>query len=144
MRFLSVVAAASLIAACAGAPSSRYPSHVLHEKRDGEPHQWGKRDRAAAHEALPIRIGLRQRNLEHAERFISEISDPRSPNFGKSLCISASILSVADNYIWVGKHWTAEQIANTFAPHQETKDYVTRWLTDSGIDRSRISFSTGA
>lgn len=84
MRFLSVVAAASLISACCAAPSNPYANHILHEKRSGVPHQWGKRDRAAGHEVMPIRIGLRQRNLEHAERFISDVSDPTSPNFGKS------------------------------------------------------------
>lgn len=83
MRFLSVVAAASLISACCAAPSAKYSNHVLHEKRDGMPHQWGKRNRAAGYEVMPIRIGLRQRNLEHAERFINEVSDPSSPNFGR-------------------------------------------------------------
>jgi tripeptidyl-peptidase-1 len=42
-----------------------------------------------------------------------------------------------------GKHWTAEQVANTFAPHQETKDVVTDWLAGAGIAASRLSFSTG-
>lgn len=46
-------------------------------------------------------------------------------------------------FFMIGKHWTAEQVANTFAPHQETKDAVTDWLIESGIDRSRLSFSTG-
>ncbi|KAL9115804.1 MAG: hypothetical protein Q9227_000172 [Pyrenula ochraceoflavens] len=45
--------------------------------------------------------------------------------------------------ISLGKHWTAEQVANTFAPHQETKDSVMDWLIESGIDRSRLSLSTG-
>ena len=92
MRFLSVVATACLLSACAAAPGTKYSNHVVHEKRDGIPHQWGKRDRAAAHEMLPIRIGLRQRNLEHAERFIYDVSDPNSPNFGRSPCsLSISI-----------------------------------------------------
>ena len=48
------------------------------------------------------------------------------------------------NSILSGKHWTAERVANTFAPHKETKDTVTEWLVDSGIDGSRLSFSTGS
>jgi tripeptidyl-peptidase-1 len=43
----------------------------------------------------------------------------------------------------VGKHWTAEQIANTFAPHPKSKNTVLDWLVDSGIDRSRLSMSKG-
>lgn len=42
-----------------------------------------------------------------------------------------------------GKHWSAEKIANTFAPHPETKDTVMDWLVESGIDRSRLSLSAG-
>lgn len=84
MRLLSVVAAASFVCACCAAPGNLYSNHILHEKRDGVPHQWGKRDRAAGHEVMPIRIGLRQRNLEHAERYMYEVSDPTSPNFGKT------------------------------------------------------------
>lgn len=102
MRFLTVVAAAALVSVSSAVPAPGSNSnHVLHEKRDGVPHQWGKRDRAAAHEVLPIRIGLRQRNLEHAERFILDVSDPTSPNFGSSPCtpIALPIKSPADRNI---------------------------------------------
>jgi tripeptidyl-peptidase-1 len=89
MHFLSVTAVATLLsvfssAAPGAGPRPRTLNHVLHEKRNGEPHQWAKHARAAAHEELPIRIGLRQRNLEHAERFILDVSDPDSLNFGKA------------------------------------------------------------
>jgi tripeptidyl-peptidase-1 len=77
-----VVALASSAITCSAAPSSG-SRHVLHEKRDGEPHLWEKRERAIPSQVLPIRIGLRQRNLEHAERYIYDVSDPTSPNFGK-------------------------------------------------------------
>ncbi|KAI9689385.1 MAG: hypothetical protein M1822_010036 [Bathelium mastoideum] len=123
MRASSIlVAVATLFSAVTvAAPSNT--KHVLHEKRDGNPHHWGKRSRALSDDVLPIRIGLRQRNLENAEEYIKEVADPKSPNFGK--------------------HWSAEKVANTFAPTQQTKDGVTDWLVSSGIDRSRISFSTG-
>ncbi|KAH8646085.1 Pro-kumamolisin, activation domain-containing protein [Xylariales sp. PMI_506] len=101
-------------------PSSK---HVLHEKRDIKTHQWEKRDRAAHEHVMPIRLGLRQRNLEHAERFMYDVADPRSPNFGK--------------------HWSAEKVANTFAPHPETKNAVLDWLVEAGIQRSRLSLSNG-
>jgi tripeptidyl-peptidase-1 len=44
---------------------------------------WTKHSRASKDAILPVRIGLNQRNLEHSERFLEDISDPDSPNFGK-------------------------------------------------------------
>lgn len=116
--FLSIAACCVLVSA-APAPSN----HRLHEKRNGHPHEWTKRSRAHGHKILPIRIGLQQRNLHLADEFIMDISDPASPNFGK--------------------HWSAEKIANTFAPSREATDTVTNWLLDSGIDASRLTYSTG-
>ncbi|KAI1177804.1 peptidase S8/S53 domain-containing protein [Nemania sp. FL0916] len=124
MRFSTLVAAlASSAATTSLAAPSPSKGHVLHEKRDGKPHLWEKRDRAARSQVLPIRIGLRQRNLENAERYIYEVSDPHSPNFGT--------------------HWTAEQVANTFAPSTTTKNAVLNWLVDSGIELPRITLSKG-
>ncbi|KAI0451280.1 peptidase S8/S53 domain-containing protein [Xylaria acuta] len=122
MRVPTLIAAL----ACSAIPSSAAPSsngHVLHEKRDGAPHLWQKRDRATPSQVLPIRIGLRQRNLENAESYIYEVADPTSPNFGK--------------------HWSAEKVANTFAPSPEAKNAVVNWLVDAGIERQRISLSKG-
>ncbi len=39
-----------------------------------------------------------------------------------------------------GKHWTPEQVHDAFAPKKETVTSVTQWLTDSGIEDSRIMF----
>lgn len=121
MHFSTAAAAAALVLACTAAPTSgRYN---LHEKRDGQPHAWQKRHRAVADQVLPIRIALKQRNLDNAASYIYDVADPNSPNFGK--------------------HWSAEKVANTFSPHPETKDSVMNWLVESGIDRSRLSLSTG-
>lgn len=57
-------------------------SLVLHEKRSGLPQHWQKRSRAYSDFILPVRIGLRQQNLEHAERYLLDVSDPSSANFG--------------------------------------------------------------
>ncbi|KAH9890789.1 peptidase S8/S53 domain-containing protein [Xylariomycetidae sp. FL2044] len=123
MRFSTCAAALAVYAVhCLATPLST-PRHVLHEKRDGGLHMWEKRQRADSAQILPIRVALRQRNLENAEAYIYDVSDPTSPNFGK--------------------HWTAEQVANTFAPHPETRSAVLKWLVGSGIDRSRLSMSTG-
>jgi tripeptidyl-peptidase I len=42
-----------------------------------------------------------------------------------------------------GKHWSAEKIANTFAPAKKTTDGVADWLVKSGIDATRQTYSTG-
>lgn len=63
--------------------SSRLDSHVVHEKRDALPVAWTKHSRAPRDEILPVRIGLNQRNLEHSDKFLEDISDPASPNFGE-------------------------------------------------------------
>ncbi len=69
------------------------------------------------------------------------------PNPQISVADSCCILSegsFTDDAISIGKHWSAEQVANTFAPSQETKNAVTEWLAKSGIDLTRITYSTGA
>lgn len=122
MHLLSLSTALLTLASTISAiPTS---NHVLHEKRNDGPHSaWKKHSRATGTEILPVRIGLKQRNLEHAERFIQDISDPASPNFGK--------------------HWSVEKVANVFAPAKETSDSVTDWLVNAGIDMRRIKLSTG-
>ncbi|KAH7092125.1 peptidase S8/S53 domain-containing protein [Paraphoma chrysanthemicola] len=98
-------------------------SHIVHEKRYASPVTWTRTSRAPKDAILPVRIGLHQRNLEHSDRFLADISDPDSPNFGK--------------------HWTAERVANTFAPHPEASDSTIEWLTTSGIELNRIKHSKG-
>ncbi|KAI1322779.1 peptidase S8/S53 domain-containing protein [Xylariaceae sp. FL0255] len=120
MLFSNLLVAAVTAATCLAAPSSK---HIVHEKRSASPHLWEKRHRAIRSQTLPIRIGLRQRNLDNIERYIYEIADPESPSFGK--------------------HWTPEQVANTFSPHPDSKNAVLDWLVGSGIDRTRLGMSTG-
>ncbi|KAK1094542.1 hypothetical protein LTR48_000091 [Friedmanniomyces endolithicus] len=119
MHLLTLVAA---FAGFASALPSAEP-HVLHEKRDGLPVAWRHHSRAERSTVLPVRIGLKQRNLEHGSRYIADVADPKSPNFGK--------------------HWSAEKVANAFMPSQETSDKVTNWLTSSGISANRLSHSVG-
>lgn len=57
--------------------------HAVHEKRHVAPVAWSKQARAPRDTVLPVRIGLTQRNLEHADRFLDDVSNPDSLNFGK-------------------------------------------------------------
>ena len=56
--------------------------HVLHEKGDAEHYSWSKRERAPGHLQLPIKIALQEQNLENADTYLYDVSDPASPNFG--------------------------------------------------------------
>lgn len=40
-----------------------------------------------------------------------------------------------------GKHWTAEQTHDAFAPSEESVNTVKNWLVESGIDRHLITHS---
>ena len=42
-----------------------------------------------------------------------------------------------------GKHWSAEKVANTFLPSVETRKAVIQWLTESGINRTRLQMAKG-
>ncbi|TGO42774.1 hypothetical protein BHYA_0005g00390 [Botrytis hyacinthi] len=96
-------------------------SFVSHEKRNTPHTQWMKRDRIASTTLLPVRIGLSQGNLEKGHDFLMDVSHPKSSNYGK--------------------HWTAEQVHEMFAPSEETINTVRNWLVDSGIAASRIVHS---
>lgn len=107
---------------CAPAPTE-HGTYVLHEKRSGEPHAWDKHSRTAKDHVLPVRIGLKQQNLDLAEEYINDVAHPDSPNYGK--------------------HWTPEQIAKTFEPAQEATDKTVDWLVSSGISVDRLRHSLG-
>ncbi|XP_014554118.1 hypothetical protein COCVIDRAFT_39894 [Bipolaris victoriae FI3] len=89
--------------------------NTVHEKRDTVSSVWEKHSAATGNMILPVRIGLKQQNLENAERFLQDISDPDSPNYA----------------------------ANTFAPHQEATETTLGWLCDLGIASERMKQSVG-
>ncbi len=122
MKLLALSVLACLVAACEAAPAST-GTHVLHEKRDVLHPAWKVHSRAPRDYVMPMRFALKQRNLEHAERYILEVSDPASPSFGK--------------------HWTAQQVADMFAPAPEASDRTLEWLVAVGISPDRLKHSTG-
>ncbi|PSK33926.1 Protease KEX1 [Elsinoe australis] len=122
MQLSSAVITAILALTCAAAPHPR-SAWVQHEKRDTTSHQWQRRDRAVPAHVIPIDIALRERNIENTARYVEDVSDPKSPNFGK--------------------HWSSEKIANVFSAHDDSKEAVLQWLEESGVDRARVALSTG-
>lgn len=115
---LTLLALVALIASVIAAPST---THVLHEKRDALPFGWERHDKLPSRDVLPMRIALKQSNLDKAEEYLMDVSHPNSPNYGQ--------------------HWSAKKVAETFAPSRESFDAVTVWLKGSGIAPERITRS---
>ncbi|KAK2609355.1 hypothetical protein QQS21_002136 [Conoideocrella luteorostrata] len=97
-------------------------SHVLHEKRDlANPMGWTKREAADGAQKVPVRIALKQSNLDKGMDYILEVSDPQSAKYGQ--------------------HYKPNQVADLFAPSTETIDSVKTWLVKSGIPSDKITLS---
>ncbi|KAJ7093316.1 subtilisin-like protein [Mycena belliarum] len=94
---------------------------VVHEQRDHIPHGWSHHSKHPSDAILPLRIGLVQPNLDSIDSFLNEVAHPESSSYGK--------------------HWTAQQVADKFAPTAETIDAVIGWLVDGGFEKERVRVS---
>ncbi|KAH7038297.1 peptidase S8/S53 domain-containing protein [Microdochium trichocladiopsis] len=104
--------------------SKRYvpATHSLHERH--EPQQaahWSRRSKVPSSALLPVRIGLAQGNLQAGHERLLAISDKTSEHYGK--------------------HMTAEEVIDFFAPPQSLVDAVADWVSSAGISRERIGHS---
>lgn len=94
MLLLKVLAALAALTLTAASPLDI--PHYVHEKRAGPPRGWTKRNALDRRAVLPMRIGLKQSNLEKTWEWLSDVSHPESENYGR--------------------HWSAKQVAEAFAP----------------------------
>lgn len=117
----SLLAACSFITAAIAVPAPSSKRHVVHERRERLPINWEKNAKLHGDSFMPLRIALTQSNLHRADEFLMDVSDPESPNFGK--------------------HWSAKQVAESFAPSKETLSSVISWLADNGISNDRVKQS---
>lgn len=95
--------------------------HVVHEERPVARSAWTKTHRIHSEAKLPVRVGLSQQNLHQAEKFITDVAHPESPNYSK--------------------HWSPEEIVETFKPSKASVDAVLEWLQMEGIHPSRTRLS---
>lgn len=94
MLWYSLLITSSIFASVFAAPTT----HVLHEKRDVAVKFPRRRvDRDAV---IPVRIGLKQTNLESGYERLMDVSHPSSPNYGK--------------------HLSAQEVHSIFAPPEES------------------------
>ncbi|KUJ16192.1 subtilisin-like protein [Mollisia scopiformis] len=119
MHFHSIAVFSFLAAQVAAVPFST--RHVVHERREAVPEAWIKRDRIDGAAILPIRIGMTQSNLDKGHDLLMEVSTPGSAKYGK--------------------HYTAEEVTEIFAPSQATVDAVREWLVSAGFAAEQISQS---
>ncbi|KAI1298791.1 subtilisin-like protein [Xylaria venustula] len=97
-------------------------THAIHERHAPHwAHQWTKKAKVPARAVLPMRIGLRQSNLEAGHEKLMDISNPASPNYGK--------------------HMSAQEVIDFFAPHESSIDVIREWVQSAGISADRISLS---
>ncbi|KIJ66050.1 hypothetical protein HYDPIDRAFT_87640 [Hydnomerulius pinastri MD-312] len=106
------------LAASAGPTLSPW---TLHERRSHIPSGWSRARKHNPSAVIPLRFALAQPNIEDIEEYLYDVSHPNSPNYGN--------------------HWTAAQVAATFAPSPESADAVHNWLLESGIEAHRIKIS---
>jgi tripeptidyl-peptidase-1 len=102
------------------APSQR-ATHVIHERRTTEPVGWVKSHRADADDFIPLRIGMKQQNLQVLEDLLMDVAHPDSPTYGQ--------------------HWTPEKIIDFFAPGESTLYSIRTWLSASGISEDKLRLS---
>ena len=94
MLFTTLLTAAAFAATAFSSPISN--THSVHEKRSELPRGWKKRDVLDRRALLPMKVALSQSNLDKGWDWLKGVSYPDSEDYGK--------------------HWTAKEIAEAFAP----------------------------
>ncbi|KAI1106426.1 subtilisin-like protein [Jackrogersella minutella] len=135
MKLFSLVALAGLAvlevlaappfqsAGSSGSKRSIPDTHIQHEKRTAlQARSWKKGERAIPEAILPMRIGLKQQNLQSGHGLLMDISNPESKNYGK--------------------HLSAEEVVKLFEPAKTSFKAVKGWLREAGIPSHNISQSS--
>ena len=112
---LGLLSQASLLVSVLAAPHAT--RRVVHEKRTLPALDRG--DRVDPDSIIPVRIGLKQSNLESGYERLMEVSHPSSKTYGK--------------------HLSAAQVHDLFAPTEETVTAVKEWLIFAGVDANSIT-----
>ncbi|KAH9938954.1 subtilisin-like protein [Epithele typhae] len=87
-----------------------------------DPRRWVLARRAIAADVLVLHIGLAQRNLDHLDQFLMNVSPSSSSTYGH--------------------HWTTAQVVEAFRPPEDATEAVRTWLVaDGSISEDRISLS---
>ncbi|KAF2764443.1 subtilisin-like protein [Teratosphaeria nubilosa] len=122
MLVAAVYLGALVATACAAAVPYAANGHVLHESRTSNVNRhWKRNSRVDANAIIPVRIALKQQNIDVGAERLLEISDPLSSKYGK--------------------HLKAGEVHDLFAPPHDVVSAVREWLVDSGVDPRVIAHS---
>lgn len=113
----------SLGAFSASVSQARHHERSIFEKRSASEKRWSRRERLDGGLVIPLKVGLKQNNLDRIEEELLAVSDPTSPRYGK--------------------HWTPQEVADFFVPSDETIMLVADWLHAAGLDKQRHRLTNG-
>ncbi|KAK4541079.1 hypothetical protein LTR36_008304 [Oleoguttula mirabilis] len=116
--------AATTPTAAVGWPAEAISGHIVHESRVSHASvasRWRQNGRVEADAVIPVRIGLKQSNLEAGSDQLLAISHPNSEDYGK--------------------HLTPDEVDGLFAPSDDTVNAVRDWLISAGVDNRTIAHS---
>lgn len=105
-------------------PTEASDTPVLHESRLSHASlssRWRRVARVDSDAVIPVRIGLKQSNLDAGKDRLLAISHPNSENYGK--------------------HLTPDEVHSLFAPSDVAVNAVRDWLISSGVDNRTIAHS---
>ncbi|KAG8410000.1 hypothetical protein J3458_019071 [Metarhizium acridum] len=117
MKF-GLILLGGLMPAIVATPVDQYK---VHEQRGPLHQQWIRGQQASGSTFVPVRIALKQSNLEKAKDYLLQVSDPASPKYGQ--------------------HFTTQQVVDLFAPSEQIINQVKTWLVSSGISAGLIALS---
>ncbi|KAI0054617.1 family S53 protease [Artomyces pyxidatus] len=91
----------------------------LHESRDSVPNGFTRNGPAPGDTPLPLRLALKQNNIEGLQDVLMDISTPSSANYGQ--------------------HLSLEEVNEYVAPKPETVAAVNAWLSENGLAAKTLS-----
>jgi tripeptidyl-peptidase-1 len=98
---LSLLSLSVLVSYVLASPTGNF---AIHEKRDANPVGWSKVESLDRRALIPMKIALTQRNLDQGAEHLNSVSHPSSAKYGK--------------------HWTAQEVADYFAPRYVKPVYL--------------------
>ncbi|OCH92966.1 tripeptidyl peptidase A [Obba rivulosa] len=120
MMFLSSWSVVLALGTLVSALPKRECAHTVKESVR-PPRGWSKVQPAPADHVIELRIGLPQPNFATLEKHLYEVSDPFHERYGA--------------------HLSKEEVDALVAPHSESVELVTEWLTSHGLSEGSMSRS---
>ena len=114
LSLLAIPFAAALVSA----GHYRHGPHKIKECIEGPPHRWLRLSPAPPDHLLELKIALPQPHFHILEKHLWEVSDPNHERYGAYL--------------------SKEETEELMAPHPETLDAVSEWLSLHGIEEEHL------